>query len=103
MVEAVDLVLQHIANASHVHRIAREEEWIAVLFGELVDEAVGGVGRSPDDSEVEFVELDFISVFDNPLDCWVCLHGKRNSENNVGVVATVYWDRGVLGKHFSHS
>lgn len=103
MVETVDLVLQHIANASHVHRITCEEERIAVLFGELVDEAVGRVGRSPDDSEGKFVELDFISVFDDPLDGWVCLHGNRNSENNVGVITTVNWDRGVLGKHFSHS
>ena len=103
MVETIDLVLQDIANASHIHRVACEEEWIAVFFGEFVDEAVGRVGRSSDDSEGKFVELDFISVLDNPLDSWVCLHGKRKSESNVGVVATVNWDRGVLGQHFSHS
>lgn len=103
MVETIDLVLQDIANASHIHRVACEEEWIAVFFGEFVDEAVGRVGRSSDDFKRKFVALDFIPVFENSLDCWVRLHKKQKNESHIGVVTTVNWDRRVLGKHFTHS
>lgn len=103
VVETVDLVFQDIANASHVDRIASEEERVAILFCEFVDETVRRVGGSADHFEGKLVQLHCVSVLQNSLHRRVCLQGKQTMESNIGVVTTKNWDLWVLRQYLAHT